>query len=57
MADIKDVSHVIQTALSEIGVNGELKVAMDGAEVAKPIGHPTGDDVEVVVVVADKAAE
>jgi len=53
MADIKDVSRAIQTALTEIGVNGELKVEMQGGFVAKPVGHPTGDDVEIAVMVAD----
>jgi hypothetical protein len=54
MADIKDVSNVIQSALAEIGINGELQVDMEGDHVAKPIGHAAGDEMAVKVVIADK---
>jgi hypothetical protein len=54
MADIKDESNVIQATLAEIGVNGELDVDMGGEHVAKPIGHPAGDEMAVKVVIADK---
>ena len=53
MADIKDVSEAIHSALSEIGVNGELDVKMEGDRVAAPIGHPTGDDIAVSVTVSE----
>ena len=51
MADIRDVTAVIESALVEIGVNGTLDVAMDGGETVTAVGRPTGEDVEVVVTV------
>jgi hypothetical protein len=55
MADAKDVAAVIQSALDEIGVTGQLEVSMDGQEAAKTIGVPNGDDIHVGVVVEDLA--
>ncbi|MGE3745512.1 MAG: hypothetical protein AB7G25_07370 [Sphingomonadaceae bacterium] len=53
MADVKDVAAVIQSALAEIGVTGTLEVSKDGEEAAAALGRPTGDDVQVAVVVED----
>ena len=36
MANAKDVAAVIQSALDEIGVAGQLEVSMDGQEVVGP---------------------
>jgi hypothetical protein len=51
MADIKDVSTVIASALSEISVNGTLDVEMDGDSEVVNLGTLPGDPVEVVVTV------
>ena len=53
MATAKDVAAVIQSALDELGVTGQLEVAMDGQEVAKPLGSSSGDNVHIDVVVED----
>ncbi len=46
-----DIKTVIASALNEISVTGTLDLAMDGAEAVEALGRPTGDDVEVLVVV------
>lgn len=51
MADIKDISRAIESALLEIGVNGTLDVSENGEAVAVVVGQPTGDDVAVTVAV------
>ena len=51
MANIKDVSDVIQSALVEVGVDGTLHVEMDGQQRDKSVGDSRGQDVEVVVLV------
>lgn len=51
MADIRDVSTVIASALSEISVNGILDVEMDGDSKVVSLGPLPGDPVEVVVTV------
>ncbi len=51
MANAKDVAAVIQSALDEIGVAGQLEVSMDGQEVRSSLGFPSGDDLHVGVVV------
>ena len=53
MATAKDIATVIQSALDEIGVTGELDVAVDGQRVSRPLGTTGGDDVQVDVVVQD----
>lgn len=53
MADAKDVAAVIQSALDEIGVTGQLDVSMDGQEASKTLGTTTGNDQHVEVVVED----
>jgi hypothetical protein len=57
MADIKDVSQAIHSALEEIGVHGDLKVQTETDCIEAPIGHPTGDDLAIEVIVSDKDAE
>jgi hypothetical protein len=52
MADIKDVTAVIASALTEVNLAGSLDVKMDGGESIEGLGVPSGDDVEVTVVVA-----
>ena len=49
MADIKDVSAAVQSALIEIGVDGKLHVEMDGQQQDRPVGEDRGQDVEIVV--------
>ncbi|WP_242154189.1 hypothetical protein [Sphingomonas sp. BAUL-RG-20F-R05-02] len=56
MADIKDMSRAIHSALQEIGVTGELNVHMDGDQAVASIGQPGGDDVEVLVEIHDLKA-
>ena len=51
MADIKDVTTVLVSALEEVNLSGKLGVRMDGAESAQPLMEARGDDVEVVVIV------
>lgn len=53
MADAKDLSTAVQSALDEIGVMGTLDVSKDGDEAAKTIGTLGGDDVHVTVDVED----
>ena len=53
MADAKDVAAVIQSALDEIGVTGQLDVSMDGQEASKTLDTLTGNDQRVEVVVED----
>jgi hypothetical protein len=53
MADIKDVSQVIQSALAEIGVSGDLAVDMGGEHVEKLLGQ-AGDELAVTVMIEDK---
>lgn len=52
MADIKDISASIASALDEAGVNGTLDVKMDGKHIVAPLGQPTEDDVNLAVTVA-----
>jgi hypothetical protein len=54
MADIKDVSQAIHSALAEIGVNGDLKVQMESDCIEAPVGHPSGDDLAIEVIVSEK---
>ncbi len=54
MADIKDVSRAIHSALEEIGVSGKLDVEMNGNHAVVPLGEPTGDGLDVQVVVHDE---
>ncbi|WP_419828086.1 hypothetical protein [Sphingomonas sp.] len=53
MADAEGVATVIQSALQEIGVAGELKVSKDGKEVAAALDGPAGEPVRVTVDVED----
>lgn len=50
MADIKDVSAVIASALAEVSIGGTLDVEMDGASKLVAL-DATGEPVEVVVTV------
>ena len=50
MADIKDISSVIASALGEVNVSGKLDVTMDGEERVVAIGDK-GDQVTVTVAV------
>jgi hypothetical protein len=54
MADIKDISASIASALDEAGVNGTVDIEMDGEHVAASVGHPTEDDVDLAVVVTPR---
>lgn len=51
MADIKDMSTVIASALAEVSVNGTLDVEMDGDSKVVSLGSLSGEAVEVVVTV------
>ncbi|MDN4634140.1 hypothetical protein QCD71_21725 [Sphingomonas sp. PsM26] len=51
MADIKDVTAVVASALTEVNLGGSLDVMMDDGEVVEAIGEAGGDAVEVVVIV------
>jgi hypothetical protein len=53
MADAKDVAAVVQSALDEIGVTGDLQVDMDGQEAKKTLGISSADDVHIAIVVED----
>jgi hypothetical protein len=53
MANAKDVAAVIQSALDEIGVVGQLEVSMDGQKATSSLGFPNGDDLHVGVIVED----
>jgi hypothetical protein len=53
MANAKDVATVIQSALEEIGVTGQLEVSMGGQESTKSLGTAKGDDLHVGVIVGD----
>lgn len=53
MANAKDVAAVIESALDEIGVTGQLEVSMDGQEATSSFGSPSGDDLHVGVLVED----
>jgi hypothetical protein len=55
MADRSDIATVIKSALAEVGVAGKLNVEMDGKAVTTTVGAPTGDDVDVTVVVTPRA--
>jgi len=57
MANAKDVAAVIQSALDEIGVTGQLAVSIDGQEVTSSVGSPGGDDLHVGVVVEDRSGK
>lgn len=57
MANPKDVAAVLQSALDEIGVTGQLEVSMDGQEATKALGTRSGHDVHVGVIVEDLAAK
>ncbi|MBY9063314.1 hypothetical protein K7957_10265 [Sphingomonas yunnanensis] len=52
MADIKDVTAVIASALAEVSLAGSLDVKMDGGESVEVLGPPSAGDVEVTVVVS-----
>lgn len=52
MADIKDNSTSIASALNEVGVNGTLDVEGDGEHVVIPLGEPNEDDIALKVVVS-----
>lgn len=52
MADIKDVTAVIASALTEVSLAGSLDVKMDGGESIEVLNRHGGDDVEVTVVVS-----
>lgn len=54
MADIKDVSRAIHSALEEIGVSGKLDVEMNGDHTVAPVGEPSGDELDVQVVIHDE---
>jgi hypothetical protein len=56
MADIKDISQVIHSALAEIGVNGELTVNMDGEHIEEPLGR-NGDAMAVKIDIAEQLTE
>jgi hypothetical protein len=56
MADIKDVSQVIQSALAEIGVSGDLAINMGGEHIEKPLGR-AGDAMDVKVDIAEQLTE
>jgi len=49
----RDVATVIQSALDEIGVTGQLEVSMNGQEATKSLGTAKGDDLHVGVIVGD----
>jgi hypothetical protein len=51
MADLKDVSTVIASALSEVSMHGTLDVEMDGESRVVTLGHVTGEDVDIVVTI------
>jgi hypothetical protein len=51
MADIKDISDTISSALTEIGVHGNVDVRLDGNQAHASIGQPSGDDIDVAIVV------
>jgi hypothetical protein len=51
MADIKDISDSITSALTEIGVHGSVDVHMDGDKAHASIGQPSGDDIDVAIIV------
>jgi len=55
MATPSDVEAAIASALTEIGINGRLIVCTGGRRVTSWMGSPTGDDVEVTVVVTTLA--
>lgn len=49
MANAKDVVAVIQSALEEIGVTGELEVSMDRQKTKNSLDALSGDDLHVGV--------
>jgi hypothetical protein len=51
MASASDFATVIVSALSEIGITGEVDATKDGVRAVQWIGSPSGDDVQVVVTV------
>lgn len=51
MADIKDVTAVVASALTEVSLAGSLDVQMDDGETVERIGDAGGDAVEVLVIV------
>ena len=55
MADIKDVSRAIHSALEEIGVSGHLNVEMNGNQSVAVVGESTSEELDVQVVVHDEA--
>ena len=62
MADLRDVTTAIVSALTEISITGEIDVTMGQARSVQYIGSPTGDDYQVIVFVlplqaADRPAE
>ena len=57
MANAKDVAAVIQSALDEIGVTGQLEVSMDGQEITSSVGSPGGGDLHVDFVVEDRSGK
>ena len=51
MADIKDITTVLASALAEASVNGTLDVKMEGDNKITPLGELDGEGVEVIVTV------
>ena len=51
MADIKDVTAVIASALDEVSLTSTLDVKMDDGETVNALGDLGGEHVEVTVVV------
>jgi hypothetical protein len=51
MADIKDVTNAVKSALEEIGVTGEMNINSDEGRSSSSIGERGGDDVEVTIAV------
>ena len=51
MANFADIATSIASALNEIGVNGTVDVRMEGDHVHASVGHPTGADIDVAIVV------
>jgi hypothetical protein len=49
MADRKDITDVIQSALSEIGVAGRLNLEMDGKTTHTKDEDAAGEDMDVTV--------
>jgi len=57
MATLSDISAAIASALTEIGVAGEVDVSMGETRSVQWVGQPSGDDVRIVVTVAPLVRE